>query len=471
MRSAPALPLSLLHSATFISKDYKVIIFDARVEKNWKKRIKSELTKDVLFFGVTAYTGPMISSALEASKFVKENSSIPVVWGGIHASLVPEQTLSNEYIDMVVVGEGEIPLLMLSKALEAEINEFNITGLLYKNNDGLIRGNSEIELLDLNTIPEVPYHLIDVSKFLPLYNGRPSFYFQTSRGCPFSCSYCYNTAFNKSKWRCLSVKNTLDRISIIIEKYAPKDIYFVDDNFFVDLERGKEILEGLKKFDVSWQTQGVDISTLKKMDNQYFQLIKDSNCSRITIGVESGSSTTRKLMNKQGTPEEIIDVIRKLSSYNIIIFCSFMCGFQSESLDDIRATVSLIFKLQSINPNVRISPIYIYTPYPGTKMFNEAIESGYTPPKELRKWAEYSYENVNIYPKQYKMKKLYESLSFTTLFIDNKVSEYCKSRLLKAIVGIYRPIAKFRTENLFFLFLIEKIFFELIKKLLYGEKL
>ena len=111
-------PDSLLAVAAEPNKEgYKIKIIDQRIDKNWKEILKREL-KDTMLFGTTAMTGPQIKYALEASKFVKENSDVPVVWGGVHASLMPEQTIQNKYIDIIIKGEGDFVLLDIIKAIE-----------------------------------------------------------------------------------------------------------------------------------------------------------------------------------------------------------------------------------------------------------------------------------------------------------------------------------------------------------------
>ena len=105
------LPLALLNSVVFVEKEYSVKIIDQRIDSNWKNNLLKELKKKPLCVGVTSLTGEQIKYALEISKIVKEESDVPVVWGGAHANILPEQTLRNEYVDFVIQGEGEILFL------------------------------------------------------------------------------------------------------------------------------------------------------------------------------------------------------------------------------------------------------------------------------------------------------------------------------------------------------------------------
>ena len=121
------LPLGLLQSSVFITEKYDVKILDLRVKQDWKAALLAELKKEPHFCGISTITGPNLISALEISRLIKENSKALVVWGGIHASLLPEQTLENPLVDIVVKGEGEETFVELADAI---INKKPLKGIL-----------------------------------------------------------------------------------------------------------------------------------------------------------------------------------------------------------------------------------------------------------------------------------------------------------------------------------------------------
>ena len=465
LRTSPSLPLSLLHAAAFLAREFETHIIDMRLDPDWKKHLRQLLGRDTILAGATSYTGPMIRPALEMSRFVKTHSDVPVVWGGIHASLLPEQTLADENVDMVIQGEGEIALWALARALRDGTSFDKVQGLYYKQ-DGQSFGHPPGPFIDLNTVPELPYHLVDVQKYLPLYMGSRSFYFQSSRGCPFGCTYCFNTAFNKHKWRSLSAEKTIERIAAVKDRFDIGDVYFVDDNFFIDIDRSKRIMSGLAEIGIPWQVQGVDIISLQKMDDEFLKELERSGCRRITIGVESGSERIRRLMKKKGQVSDIVECIRRIKNYNIIVFCSFLTGVPTETVEELKETVKLLLTLLEENPNVRNSPIYNYTPYPGTEMYHLAVEQGFVPPKDLKSWSTLGRWDLDSFEKNSpprrvwgkKNLQVFEYLYFTSLFLDKKTNEYPLPRPLKLLIDAYRPIARFRVRNLFFSFMIEKYF-------------
>lgn len=459
LRTSPSLPLNLLHAAALTAQEFDVAIVDRRLEPNWKKKLDEVIGEDTLLVGFTAFTGGMIASNLEMAGYIRNITDAPMVWGGVHATIEPETTIRHPLVDMIVLGEGEETLLELARALKRRAPLEPIRGLWYKEK-GEIKRNPERDLLDLNTLPEIPYHLVDVKKYMPLYMGRKSLFFQSSRGCPHGCAYCYNLKFNRRKFRYQHAEHVLKRVRYAVEKFGAEDIYFVDDNFFVDFKRDRELIEGIKELGISWQVQGVDILALKRMDEEFLRLLETSGLKRLTIGVESGSPRIRKLMRKGGAVEDIKEVIRKLNDIEMIIFVSLLVGFPTETMEEIKQTIDLLLALLEINPKINNSPIYIYKAYPGTPMFELAVKEGLTPPTDLEDWAKLEWRNFGYFGNgkgsDDRMSKTLESLYFVSNFLDRKVHVYDLPKIIRLLADLYRPVAKWRVKNLKFDFLIEK---------------
>ena len=164
-RPRMAMPMSLLCIATpVMNAGYDVKIIDQRVEPRWESILRQELQKDPLCVGVSSMTGPQLRHALDISKMVKEYGNSPVIWGGTHASLLPDQTLKNENIDIVVQGEGEETFPELVEALDGKRPLSTVKGIWYKEN-GHIKNTGMRPFIDLNKQPPLPYHLIDLKKY------------------------------------------------------------------------------------------------------------------------------------------------------------------------------------------------------------------------------------------------------------------------------------------------------------------
>jgi len=477
LRTQPFLPLNLLHAATLVDKEYKIKILDQRIDKNWQKTLSEELLKAPLCVGIVAYTGKIISHALEISRFVKKRVNVPVVWGGIHASLLPEQTLKSKYIDIVVQGEGEVTFLELVRAMEKGKSLKGIEGVWFKNN-GEIQRNPPRGFLNLNELPEIPYHLVDVHRYAPVYKGRPSLSLQTSRGCIYHCVYCYNNSYNHSKWRSLTAENTLKRIRYIVDKFNIKSIYIIDDNFFIDLERAEDIARRIIKenLNIEWHVQGgPDFNALEKMGEDFLRLLEKSGCVRISCGVESGNAGVRSKLNKGSNPDKIIKMNKMISKYKIIVYYSFMTGLPGESKDDLRQTISILFRLLKDNKNARSSPIYPFIPFPGIPLTQLLENKGYKSPAALNEWQNYDFDNFRFSDVPYisdEIKKILKnnSLYLISFFVDEKLREYKTSKIIRLLALIYRPIARFRIRHLFLKLPFESKIIDLFFKLKLKNK-
>lgn len=456
MRSTPSPPLGLLHAASLVEKEFTVAVVDQRISASWREDLKRALDSRTVCVGVTTFTGPMLRGAIEMSREARGLTRAPIVWGGVHPSMLPEVTLRAPYVDLIVEGEGEETLLDLARALQKGSDLKRVPGLWLKEGDRLLQTGHR-EFLDLDALPPPPYHLVAMERFMPKYQGRKSFFYQVSRGCPFPCAYCYNVAFNKRRWRAQSPAVAVERMRAILERYRNEDFFFVDDLFFVDLPKAREVVEALEDLKVTWQIQGIDLTALQRMDDEYLRLVERAGCVRFNMGVESGSERIRKLIRKWGSIDDVAAVARKLRPYNITLFLNFISSVPTETEEDIRVTVDFMFRLLQENPNVRISPYFNYMPYPGTELFDVAVRNGFVPPSSLEGWSTIEVENNNIFPEK---KAFYDALFFASMFIDRKVEDYWESKLVRSAVALYRPFARLRMKHLATRLLVEKKLYE-----------
>ena len=143
----------------WFSINFDVVIIDQSVEKEWGNRLIAELNKRP-FFGITCLTGYMILNGIEIVKIVRRHSQCPVVWGGVHPYLEPDSTIASEYVDIIVLGEGEETAVELASALKFGGELKDIEGVIHKK-DGKIIKNKYRALYNLNELPELPLHLVN----------------------------------------------------------------------------------------------------------------------------------------------------------------------------------------------------------------------------------------------------------------------------------------------------------------------
>ena len=391
-------PHSLLSIAAPLVKDYNVKIIDQRVDANWKSNLKTYLGTQPIAVAFSAMTGLQIRYALDAAKFVREEAgnTIPLVWGGVHATMLANQTLDNEYVDIIVRGEGDSSFREIIRRRKANKSINDIDGISFKEYGKKIH-NPDSKLLNLNEIGNIPWELIDVEDYI----GDGSLMFEpgtvkrmldigvTSKGCPHKCSFCYNLFFNKMYWRGMSAEKTFERFKQVVDDFKVDGIWVHDDNYFVDLKRVEKIADMMLKenMEVQWTSSGVTVFTYSKMSDELKDKVVKSGCSSFRFGIESASPRVLKMIDKPNTAEQVYDVNNDAKKHNISPIYSFMIGFPTETREEILDTCKMAVKLKKENPNCKNHGISIYTPYPGTPLYKLACENGFNPPATLEGWA------------------------------------------------------------------------------------
>jgi len=456
------LPSGILSIAAIpYQRGYNIKIIDQRTNPNWKNSLINSLKKEPLCVGITCMTGNQIFYALEASRIVKKYSDAPVIWGGVHATLSPKQTISNPNIDIIVLKEGELTFMEIIENLEKNKSFEDIEGIYYKKDNKIIKNPERAFIKNLNELPELPYKLVDLKNYTSLNIKGKSIDFVSSRGCPYKCAFCYNNYFNNRKWRAFSAEETVRRLKNLVEEHKIKTVYFQDDNFCVDLKRLKKILQGIikEKLDINWGTLGLRVDSAKRMDNELLQLMQKSGCVNVDIGAESGSKRILGLIDKEIKVEDLLSVNRKLAKFPFFIKYTFIIGFPTETEKETLSTINISLRLTKENKNAS-TPHFIYTPFPGTPMYNFAIKNGFKPPKNLLEWSKFTFDdwyfNFPSWLSSHQIRKL-KSISFTSLFANNSLRYKINKKTTKLLFDLYHPIAKFRFKNNFHHFPIDSL--------------
>jgi radical SAM superfamily enzyme YgiQ (UPF0313 family) len=418
------LPISLLTiAAPLVKAGFSVKIIDQRLEKRWREILTEEIAKKPFLVGFSVMTGLQILNALEASRIVKEKSQIPVVWGGVHPSLLPEQTLTHPLIDIVIVREGEETLLELVDKLKNNESLDNVLGLTYKKNNEVFC-NPNRPFIDLESLPSIPYHLVEVEKYIKKitytsgHPGREIVLF-TSRGCPHRCGFCYNKEYNKRRWRGKTAQRVIEEMEKLIKDYQINSFNIQDDEFFVDIKRAEKICQAI--IDKGWQIELSSCCRIdyvaERMDDNFLHLLEKAGFKTLFLGIESGSPRVEKIICKDITNEQVIKSMEKMHRFNINAKYTFMAGFPDETIADLYQTTDLILKMKKINPYVRIPPWRVFTVYPGIALYDLSVEAGFKPPRSLEEWAEYDFSTIKNPWVTPRMKKIIENVIYSIKFL------------------------------------------------------
>jgi radical SAM superfamily enzyme YgiQ (UPF0313 family) len=378
------------------------------------------------------------------------------VWGGVHPTLLPEQTVASEFVDIVVRGEGEQTLLELADKFSAGEPLDEIKGITFKS-AGTIRSTPDRELMDLDEIPiELPFDLLPLDKYPTLKSGR--FHIQTSRGCPHECGFCYNTVYNRRTWRGKSARRVVDEIEYVLEKFPHiRIIDPIDDNFFVDQRRVMDICQEIlnRKIKVSWRAN-CRFDYMSEYGKDFIELLAKSGCSEIDFGGETGSKRLLSLINKDITTEQMIRSVENLRKWapSIEPFVSWMSGLPTETEDDLMKTCDLMDRLSEVNPKTQHYGVFLYTPFPSPIL--DSLGPEFKPPQSFGEWgkAEVFHFKPPWHSKRY-VDKLQDvsTVSIYAFYPRTRVSERRLSYRLG--YGLLNKIAKYRWRHRHFRYPVE----------------
>lgn len=409
-------PLSLLTIASTVAHDFRIKIIDQRTDPNWRQTLRAELRERPLCVGISSMTGAQIRYGLEAAHIAKETGAT-VVWGGIHATLLPEQTAGDPLIDAVVLGEGELIFRELLQALADKRDLKTVGGILYKDH-GQIRRNPPGQPVDIAALPELPYHLVDIERYVDRSLKRTGIAralpFITSRGCPFQCTFCCNPRLSLRRWRALPAEEAYAQVSRLVERYHLDGIVFNDENFFGNPRRAERLGELIGgKF--RWYVQGRMDAFLRVDLNRLYE----NGLRVVQPGIESGSPRILGLIRKDETKETMIAANRALAATGIVPIYNFIIGFPTETEEEMAESVDFALQLLADNPRAEIAGFYIFVPYPGTELYDVALAHGFKFPASLGEWAKYSRQHLDTPWIQDRVPAL-KYISLTSKLVDGK---------------------------------------------------
>lgn len=475
------MPLGLLYIARLlVAEGFSVHILDQRVEKsNTLARLEELLKLEPLWVGITTMTGEPIRHALALGRYVRQHSEAPLVWGGIHPTIMPELTIANDLVDYVIRGKGEFSALRLSEALLGRRPLADVPGLTWIEN-GVLQSNPE-DAENWGEMPMVPYHLVRIEDYMRVgFQGRV-FPIMCSRNCPHKCTFCYNSALKlDQRWMPDSIDYVRRHIVHILEAYTPDYLSFIDDDFFVDRERALEILhflETVKPKGMPIGFRGVRVSDLRQLKDEDWDLLNRLDTRHMNIGIESGSDRILKRLKKGMKIDHVVELNRRMAQYrNLVPLYNFFSGVPGETEEDVRLSTQLILQITKENPQCQISGFHQYTPYPGNSLFTEAVAAGFPEPKTLEGWGELRFEDnaANCPWIDRKRRRLLETIYCMVYFVDDKYDMYFANnslflKLAQPLVFIYKRIARLRLRFHFTALPIEIAVKNIFYRLFYRE--
>jgi len=357
------MPLGIGYIAAVLERrGFDVRIVDMNVSGG-KLRLGST---DIVGISCMTKTWPQ---SLELARMIKEeDADIPVVFGGPHPTAATADCMKHSEIDFCVAGEAEVTAPELFLAIGKGKNFRRIKGIAFRENGGVKRTKPRPLIQSLDSIPFPAYHLFEAEKYFRSVVGvetterMPWATMTTSRGCPYSCIFCYH-AFGRS-WRARSPENIFAEIKMLVEDYKIREILFLDDNFTVDRKRAIEICNMVidSGYDLTFRLQSGMRANL--MDYGLMRKMRDAGVYRISLGIESGSPQMLKRMKKDLTLNQVRKAVAICNKLGIEVVGFFIIGLPGETRRTAYQTMKFAKELQLTD-----AAFFTALPLPGTEFY------------------------------------------------------------------------------------------------------
>lgn len=365
-------PLGILYLAAYLRRyDWDIDYRDYQLVASPSPR-PQELANllvdacDIVGIGCHSAHLPLICEAVTLLKKARPDKF--VILGGVGPTLVARELMGAfEAVDLVVRGEGEVTLLEALTAISQGDDLSQVKGLCYRRGQHVaVTPNREL-IPNLDVLPRPAYDLLDFSVFqdpgLPVPMRRLASV-APSRGCPYRCPFCSNSALYGGRVRLREPQLVAEEVGFLCQQFGCNFINFTDDTFTLDRDRTIQLCKALRQEapGVKWKCgTRVDL-----VDTELMTLMAEAGCIEVQYGLESGSEHMRKKLGKQIGTDRAIEIIEESVKIFPKVKVSFMWGFPFESLDDLYETVTIMRLLSEKGAYLNF---VFWEPYPGTALF------------------------------------------------------------------------------------------------------
>jgi len=387
-------------------KDYDLPIW------NEVKQAIKDFNPSVL--GITLKTQNFLSATICAKKAKEVNPDIVIVIGGAHATMNGDNVFEHKEIDVSCIGEGEITIVELLKALESGKPLNTVNGIMFRDENNKIARTpprTYIENLDLLAHP-----FTYAKKTLKDFDRYPKEAFSNvfaSRGCPYACTFCESKAMWTRKVRYRSPQNIVEELKQLRD-FGIKRVSFEDDTFGVSKKNIKAINNLMHK-ELPDMTYMCETVVQLAKDEQVVKDMKHGGCTGVFVGIESGNNEILKKIKKTQTRDECIEAVKNLKKHGIEASVFIMIGFPTETEETIKETMDFI---PIMSPDHVV--FSIFTPYPGSELFNECKEMGIIEKDTDFDISIYNHQSpMNCFTKYISKERFYELRKEAVKFVDN----------------------------------------------------
>ena len=364
--------------------------WDVEVYVEDLRRIDYEAISSADLVGISTITSTAPRAYAIADKI--RAMGIPVLMGGPHVTFLADEAL--EHADFVIRGEGERPLTAFIDAFEAGGDFSAVPSLSSRAADGRIVHHPILPMeSDLDAIPYPDFSLLKPDPRRRKF--PPPIPIQTSRGCPFDCSFCSVTGMFGKAYRFRSTENIIEELRRY--NHPKTTVFFYDDNFAANRKRTKELLQAMIRegFKFQWTTQ---VRADFARDVELVRLMREAGCHTVYIGFESANPRSLDGMKKKQTLADLVRAAKVLRRHGILIHGMFVLGFDEDDWPSVKKTVRFAKKSR-----LSTTQFLILTPLPGSEFYERMASENRL---RFRDWALYDAQHVVFEPARFSLFEL-----------------------------------------------------------------
>jgi anaerobic magnesium-protoporphyrin IX monomethyl ester cyclase len=380
-------PLSLLSLASLLLEDgFRVRMLDGAIDPV-EEMLKEEIA-DALCVGISFLTGPMIRVASALSRLVRRlQPDVPIIFGGWHSSLLPDETLRSGLPDIIVRGQGERTLLELARHLRDGTSLATIAGTSFSAGEQTIH-NPERPAESIHNFPTPAFSLADFDTY-ERRTGQRKLPFASSVGCPYACQYCTDQVFYDRRFNAYPASRVVSEVTDLVARHRIQSVAFLDSNFPVNVRRAVDIACGFIETKVRFEwTFQASTDLLCRMSDDEVCLLGQSGVTHMGFGTESASERVLEWMNKKHQRiDEMFETARKSEKAGIRVTFNLILGYPGETEADRSETFRVMSEIFRSHSNVSFSP-NIFTPYPGIPIWPQLRAMGVKEPRSLEEWTD-----------------------------------------------------------------------------------
>lgn len=378
-------PYALALLAAMLDPDrYTVKILDANIDDLSPEQFGAEVAvwaPDLVGISILANEFA-ITGHVGARAAKQARPEVVTVLGGVYPTTRPRDAVDDAMVDFVVIGEGEevFPALLAYLNGEGPCPE---VGLAYRKDNAFVVQERAPFIQDLDALPFPAFHLLDYRRYttqsfkhvVDAPRALPYAKLITSRGCPIGCTFCQVEAISGKLTRYQSAKRVVDEMEWLVDAFGVKAIEFLDDNFLGNRRRAREIFGEMirRKVPVVWNAMNVSSFYL---NDELLELMRQSGCQYVSIAVESGVHRVLKdIIKKPVDLKHVKNMLDRCRALDMDTTTLWVIGSPGETWDEIRTTIRVAEEMGSDYTKINVA-----TPYPGTELFDMAVDGGYLSP-------------------------------------------------------------------------------------------